>query len=105
MTKAVEKELIDRHMQALGLWYRDGRHEETPEYNGKEDGIPGGDEGEEECADECAEGEMIAPRTQAKLLPLTSKPGLWHRDAIAGCSPTQSGKPSSSQPQQVAISR
>ena len=41
MTKAVEKELIDRHMQALSLWYRGGRHEETPAYTGKEDGVPG----------------------------------------------------------------
>ena len=62
MTKAVEKEIIDRHMQALGMEYRDGRHEETPGYTGQEDGIPGGDAGEE-CAEGCAEGEKIAPRT------------------------------------------
>ena len=63
MTKAVEKEIIDRHMQALGMEYRDGRHEETPEYTGQEDGIPGGDAGEDDCAEGCAEGEKIAPRT------------------------------------------
>ena len=62
MTKPVEADIIDRHMQALGLEYRDGRHEETPEYTGQEDGIPGGDAGED-CAEGCAEGEKIAPRT------------------------------------------
>ena len=41
MTKAVEKELVDRHMQAMGLWYREGRHVETPAYTGREDGVPG----------------------------------------------------------------
>ena len=40
MTKAVEKELIDRHMWAMSQWYRDGRHEETPAYTGKDDGVP-----------------------------------------------------------------
>ena len=63
MTKAVEKEIIDRHMQALGLEYRDGRHEETPEYTGQEDGIPGGDAEGEDGAEGCAVGEKIAPRT------------------------------------------
>ena len=54
MTKAVEKELVDRHMQAMGLWYRDGRHEETPAYTGREDGIPGvgDDEAQEEGHDD-----------------------------------------------------
>ena len=40
MTKPVEAEVIDRHMQALGLQFRDGRNEATPAYNGKEDGTP-----------------------------------------------------------------
>ena len=34
MTKAVEREVIMRHMQALGLQMRSGRHEATPEYTG-----------------------------------------------------------------------
>ena len=49
MTKAVEKELIDRHMWAMSQWYREGRHEETPAYTGKEDGVPVvGDDAQEE---------------------------------------------------------
>ena len=38
MTKAVEREVIMRHMQALGLEMRSGRHEATPAYTGGEDG-------------------------------------------------------------------
>ena len=34
MTKAVEREVIRRHMQALGLQMRSGRHEATSEYTG-----------------------------------------------------------------------
>ena len=52
MTKAVEKEIIDRHMQALGLQYRDGRHEEPPQYTGHDDGIPG--------EDDSGQGEIMA---------------------------------------------
>ena len=40
MTKAVEKEVIMRHMQSLGLQWREGRHSATPAYTGGEDGIP-----------------------------------------------------------------
>ena len=40
MTKAVEKEVIMRHMQSLGLHWRSGRHEATPAFTGGEDGIP-----------------------------------------------------------------
>ena len=32
MTKAVEKEVIMRHMQSLGLQWRSGRHEATPTF-------------------------------------------------------------------------
>ena len=39
MTKAVEADTLDRHMKALGLEFRNGRHEDTPKYDGKEDGI------------------------------------------------------------------
>ena len=41
MTKAVEQEIISRHMQALHVRFRPGRHEATPLYNGSEDGTPG----------------------------------------------------------------
>ena len=40
MTKPVEADIIDRHMQALGLQFRSGRNPMTPAYNGKEDGTP-----------------------------------------------------------------
>ena len=40
MTKPVEAEVIDRHMQALGLQFRSGRNSMTPAYTGKEDGTP-----------------------------------------------------------------
>ena len=43
MTKPVEREVIMRHMQSLGLHFRSGRHEATPAYTGREDGVP------EEC--------------------------------------------------------
>merc|ERR1711994_463575 len=39
LTKAVEKEVIDRHMQTLGLESRGGRNPLTPAFSGKEDGI------------------------------------------------------------------
>ena len=38
MTKAVEREVIMRHMQALGLQVKGGMHEAAPEYVGGEDG-------------------------------------------------------------------
>ena len=40
MTKAVEKEVIMRHMQSLGLQWRSGRHEATPAYTGNDDDMP-----------------------------------------------------------------
>ena len=40
MTKAVDGELIKKHMQTLGLQYREGRHKDTPAYDGKHDGTP-----------------------------------------------------------------
>ena len=40
MTKAVDGELIKRHMQTLRLQYREGRHKDTPAYDGKHDGTP-----------------------------------------------------------------
>ena len=53
MTKAVEGEVINRHMQALGLQYRSGRHEATPAYTGGDMEIPG--EGAEEAQGETEE--------------------------------------------------
>ena len=38
--KAVEAEVLERHMRELGFEYRQGRHESTPEYNGLDDGTP-----------------------------------------------------------------
>ena len=40
MTKAVESDVLERHMKALGFEYREGRHASTPAYNGLEDGTP-----------------------------------------------------------------
>ena len=40
MTKAVEAEVLERHMESLGFEYRDGRHPLTPDYDGHEDGTP-----------------------------------------------------------------
>ena len=39
MTKPVEKEIIQRHVHILCMWYRDGRHAATPTYAKGEDGI------------------------------------------------------------------
>ena len=50
MTKAVEREIIMRHMQSLGLLFRGGRHEMTPAYTGKEDGTYTTHEGEKDDA-------------------------------------------------------
>ena len=46
----MEGEVINRHMQALGLQYRGGRHEATPAYIGGDVEIPG--EGAEEAQGE-----------------------------------------------------
>ena len=40
LTKVVEKEVTDRHMQTLGLHYREGRNPITPTYTGRHDIIP-----------------------------------------------------------------
>ena len=40
LTKAVEAPTIDKHMEALGLEFRSGRHMATPTFNGEEDGTP-----------------------------------------------------------------
>ena len=40
LTKAVEGEVLSRHMEALGLTFAEGRHKDTPAYNGIEDGTP-----------------------------------------------------------------
>ena len=41
MTKAVEAEVLERHMRELGFEYREGRNRLTPDYNGLDDGTPG----------------------------------------------------------------
>merc|ERR1711997_781228 len=46
MTKAVEADVLEKHIKALGFEYREGRHELTPEYDGVHDGIPAGKEEE-----------------------------------------------------------
>ena len=38
LTKPVEAEVIARHMCAMNLEFRDGRHRLAPAYTGKEDG-------------------------------------------------------------------
>ena len=43
MTKAVEGEVIARHLQSLNMRVRKGRHAATPEYKRGDSGIPGGD--------------------------------------------------------------
>ena len=40
LTKAVEAPTIEKHMEALDLEFRTGRHEATPTFNGQEDGTP-----------------------------------------------------------------
>ena len=40
LTKPVEGEVLSRHMEALGLEFAEGRHEDTPAYSGHEDGTP-----------------------------------------------------------------
>ena len=40
MTKAVEAETLNRHMEALKLEFQEGRHEDTPSHDGEEDGTP-----------------------------------------------------------------
>ena len=40
LTKPVDREVILKHMQSLGLCFKEGRHEATPAYTGREDGTP-----------------------------------------------------------------
>ena len=40
MTKAVEADVLEKHVTALGFEYRGGRHELTPEFDGLDDGTP-----------------------------------------------------------------
>ena len=40
LTKVVEREVISRHMETLGLQFRPGRHPQTPTYTGRHDIIP-----------------------------------------------------------------
>ena len=76
LTKAVEKEVIDRHMQSLGMEYRSGRSEITPEYNGAEDGTHGGDGGDERGnLEELVDGRHDFRGPQVKPMPLTIRPG------------------------------
>ena len=46
MTKAVESDVLAKHMKALGFEYREGRHELTPDYDGLDDGTPTGEKEE-----------------------------------------------------------
>ena len=34
MTKPVEADVLNRHMEAMGFEFREGRHESTPAYTG-----------------------------------------------------------------------
>ena len=43
LTKAVEQEVIQRHMQALGMQFRSGRNPATPAYTGKEEEVGEGE--------------------------------------------------------------
>ena len=43
LTKPVEAEVLGRHLQSLGLEFREGRHELTPDFNGQENGLMEGD--------------------------------------------------------------
>ena len=64
LTKPVEKEVIDRHMQSLGLEFRTGRSEVTPAFNGAEDDTQEEDGGEEtERLEELVDRELAFPRT------------------------------------------
>ena len=40
LTKAVDRETQERHLQNLGMEFREGRHRCTPTYTGKDDGVP-----------------------------------------------------------------
>ena len=40
LTKPVERETINRHMEALGMEFREGRNQHTPAFDGRADGAP-----------------------------------------------------------------
>ena len=40
MTKRVDADVLNKHLKALELEFRSGRHEATPIYNGSEEGTP-----------------------------------------------------------------
>ena len=40
MTKPVEADVLDKHMQELPFEFREGRHKEASAYTGAEDGTP-----------------------------------------------------------------
>ena len=39
LTKPVDAETLERHMERLGLEFREGRNELTPDFNGDEKGL------------------------------------------------------------------
>ena len=41
MTKAVEAETLNRHMSSLGMDFREGRHKDTPDYDGQDPSLEG----------------------------------------------------------------
>ena len=42
LTKPVDRETLQGHMERLGFEFRSGRHVCTPSFNGGEDGVPAG---------------------------------------------------------------
>ena len=42
LTKLVDRETLQGHMERLGFEFRQGRHVCTPAFTGKEDGVPAG---------------------------------------------------------------
>ena len=46
LTKPVEAEVLDRHMDNMGFEFRGGRNEHTPAFNGEEGGLMDGSEGQ-----------------------------------------------------------
>ena len=50
LTKLVEAEVLDRHMDNMGFEFRRGRNEHTPAFSGEEKGLMDGNEGQLEEA-------------------------------------------------------
>ena len=40
MTKPIESDVLNRHLETLGFEFREGRNKLTPEFTGQEDGTP-----------------------------------------------------------------